>query len=46
MSKFGIMLYLVLNLALCITFAKFNAKFDIALEKKFYAKISNFDIDT
>ena len=38
MSKFGIMLYFVPNLAPCIAFAKFNAKFDIALENTFYIK--------
>ena len=40
------MLYLVPNLASCITFVKFNVKFDIALEKAFYAKMSNFGIGT
>ena len=38
MLKFGIMLYLVPNLAPCIAFAKFNAKFDIALENIFMSK--------
>ena len=46
MSKFDIMLYLMPNLALCIAFAKFNAKFDIPLEKAFYAKMLNFGIGT
>ena len=46
MLKFGIMLYLVSNLVSCIAFAKFNAKFDIILEKTFYVKMSNFNIDT
>ena len=41
MLKFGIMLYLV-----PIVFVKFNVKFDIALEKAFYAKMSNFGIGT
>ena len=42
MPKFGIMLYLVPNLAQCISFVKFN----IALKNVFYVKISNFDIGT
>ena len=46
MPKFGIILYLVPNLAPCIAFAKFNAKFGIALENAFYVKMSNFDIGT
>ena len=37
-QKFGIMLYLVPNLAPCIAFVKFNAKFDIALENIFMPK--------
>ena len=41
MLKFGIMLYLV-----PIVFVKFNVKFDIALEKVFYAKMPNFGIGT
>ena len=44
MPKFGIMLYLVSNLAPYIAFAKFNTKFDIALENAFYVKMSNFGI--
>ena len=44
MSKFDIMLYLVLNLISCITFVRFNAKFNIALGKIFYIKMLNFDI--
>ena len=46
MPKFGIMLYMVPNLAPCIAFAKFNAKFDIALENIFYVKMPNFSIGT
>ena len=46
MPKFGIMLYLVPNLAPCIAFAKFNAKFGIALENIFYVKMPNFSIGT
>ena len=46
MSKFGIMLYLVPNLAPCIAFAKFNVKFGIALENTFYVKMPNFSIGT
>ena len=46
MPKFGIMLYLVPNLAPCIAFAKFNAKFGIALENLFYVKMPNFSIGT
>ena len=46
MSKFGIMLYMVSNLAPCIAFVKFNAKFDIALENDFYVKMPNFGIGT
>ena len=46
MPKFGIMLYFVSNLAPCIAFAKFNAKFSIALKNTFYAKMSNFSIGT
>ena len=46
MSKFGIMLYLVPNLAPYIAFAKFNAKFGIALENIFYVKMLNFSIGT
>ena len=34
------------NLAPCITFAKFNAKFSIALENTFYVKMPNFSIGT
>ena len=44
MPKFGIVLYFVLNLASCIAFVKFNAKFHIAQENDFYVKMSNFDI--
>ena len=46
MLKFNIILYLVPNLAQCITFVNFNAKFSIALKNIFYAKMLNFDIDT
>ena len=46
MPKFDIMLYLVLNLTLYIAFAKFNVKFDIALENAFYTKMPKFDIST
>ena len=46
MLKFGIMLYLVSNLALCIAFVKFNAKFGIALENIFYVKMPNLSIGT
>ena len=46
MLKFGIMLYLVSNLASCIAFVKFNAKFGIALENFFYVKMPNFSIGT
>ena len=46
MPKFGTMLYLVSNLALCIASTKFNVKFDIALENAFYVRIPNFDIGT
>ena len=45
-QKFGIMLYLVPNLAPCIAFVKFIVKFNIALEKTFYAKMPNFGIGT
>ena len=34
------------NLTPCIAFAKFNAKFGIALENAFYAKMLNFGIST
>ena len=43
---FGIMLYLVPNLASYIAFVKFNAKFDSTLKNVIYTKISNFSIDT
>ena len=46
MSKFGIMLYLVSNLAPCIAFVKFNVKFSIALEMTFYVNMPNFGIDS
>ena len=46
MPKFGIMLYMVPNLAPCIAFVKFNAKFSIALENAFYVKMLNFGIGT
>ena len=46
MPKFDIMLYLVPNLTLCITFVKFTVKFDIASENTFYVKMSNFNIGT
>ena len=46
MPKFGIMLYLMPNLAPYITFAKIKVKFDIALENIFYAKMLNFGIGT
>ena len=46
MPKFGIMLYLMPNLAPYIAFAKFNAKFSIALENLFYVKMPNFSIGT
>ena len=43
---FCIVLYLVLNLTPNMTFVKFNAKFEIALENDFYGKMPNFDVDT
>ena len=43
---FNIMIYLVLNLAPYIAFAKFNVKFNIALDNNFHVKMLNFDIAT
>ena len=44
MPKFGIMLYLVPNVTPCLAFAKFNVKFNIALENTFYVKMPKFGI--
>ena len=46
MQKFGIILYLVLNLTLNLALIKFNIENRIRLENNFFTQILNFDIDT